>query len=75
MSVEYKIKKKDVEEIVSEIRDFLLLTPTKQYYFGTSVTTYKEIANKMKKDKEFAMKFIKEINRSTTNFVKRANRK
>ena len=75
MSVEYKIKKKDIEEIVSEIRDFLLLTPTKQYYFGTSVTTYKEIANKMKKDKEFAMKFIKEINRSTTNFVKRANRK
>ena len=75
MSLEYTITEKDVEELVQAVREYLLKTPKEKYMDFTGVSmTYEEAAEKMCKDKKFAMMLVREFNKTTVDMVKRATR-
>lgn len=75
MSLEYSITKKDVKELIQTIITYLLKNPKKKYLDFTGVTmTYEEVAKKMRSDKKFAMKLVKEFNKTTVDMVKRATK-
>ena len=75
MSLEYTITEKDVKELIQAVRGYLLKTPDEKYMDLTGVTmTFEEAAEKMRKDKKFAMMLVREFNKTTVDMVKRATR-
>ena len=75
MSLEYRITEKDVRELILTVREYLLKTPNEKYMDLTGVSmTFEEAAEKMLKDKKFAMMLVKEFNKTTVDMVKRAAR-